>query len=114
MDETHGLRPFDLDAFQANDKRQPLYIVASTVNLGNGEMETVAFNSKDGDFFGLVEETDAESLNKEGGTWRLIWSMFKFVPYTIFSSVRRALSTDYERGSVKDTIEADGCGACPL
>ena len=41
MDQTHGLRPFDLDAFKSNDKRQPLFIVASTVsNGGKGEMET--------------------------------------------------------------------------
>ena len=41
MDETHGLRPFDLDAFRANDKKQPLYIIASAVdNGGKGEMET--------------------------------------------------------------------------
>ena len=43
MDETHGLRPFDVDVFQANDKKQPLYIIASTVdNGGKGELETVA------------------------------------------------------------------------
>jgi hypothetical protein len=41
MDETHGLRPFDLDAFRANDQRQPLYVIASTVNNGGkGMMET--------------------------------------------------------------------------
>jgi hypothetical protein len=41
MDETHGLRPFDLDAFRANDQRQPLYVIASTVNNGGkGTMET--------------------------------------------------------------------------
>ena len=41
MDETHGLRPFDVNAFKANDQRQPLYIIASTVdNGGKGEMET--------------------------------------------------------------------------
>jgi hypothetical protein len=41
MDELHGLRPFDVDAFRANDKLQPLYMIASTVNNGGkGEMET--------------------------------------------------------------------------
>lgn len=41
MDETHGLRPFDLDAFRANDKRQPLYVIASAVSDGGkGTMET--------------------------------------------------------------------------
>jgi predicted patatin/cPLA2 family phospholipase len=41
MDESHGLRPFDVHAFQANDKLQPLYMIASTVsNGGKGEMET--------------------------------------------------------------------------
>jgi len=42
MEEKHGLRPFDVETFRANDKRQPLYIVASTVNKGGkGEMQKV-------------------------------------------------------------------------
>ncbi len=46
MDESHGLRPFDVDAFRANDKLQPLYIIASTVsNGGKGEMETGKLNN---------------------------------------------------------------------
>jgi hypothetical protein len=66
MDETHGLSPFDLDAFRANDKRQPLYVIASTVNNGGkGTMETVAFNSKDGDFFGSVQQED----DADRGSW---------------------------------------------
>ena len=46
MDENHGLRPFDMDAFKANDARQPLYIISSSVNVGSGRMETLAFNSQ--------------------------------------------------------------------
>jgi hypothetical protein len=55
MDDTHGLRPFDIDAFRANDKRQPLYVISSAVtNGGSGDMETIAFNAEEGDFFGLM------------------------------------------------------------
>ncbi|KAL7534882.1 hypothetical protein ACHAXR_006139, partial [Thalassiosira sp. AJA248-18] len=94
MDETHGLRPFDVDAFEANDKRQPLYIIASAVsNGGKGEMETVAFNSKDGDFFGLEQENNTPS--KESVSWySRIWMMFKSVPYSVVSATRKAFSSD--------------------
>ena len=46
-----GLRPLDMDLFQAkNDKLQPiLRVVSSTVR--NGNMETHCFGSKDFDYF---------------------------------------------------------------
>jgi len=111
MDTKHGLRPFDIDAFHANDKRQPLYIVASAVNNGGrGEMETIAFNSKDGDYFGSVlQENNASS--KEMVSWyRQLWMMVKSVPYSIFSAARKALFTDAAKEfsqPVKDTLEAE-------
>jgi len=115
MDETHGLRPFDLEAFKSNDQKQPLYIVASTVsNGGKGEMETVAFNSKDGDFFG--EEHYAESTtNGEKVSWyKRIWKIVKLVPLSLFSAARRAFSTndvtDFSQ-TMKDTVEAESLPA---
>ena len=111
MDETHGLRPFDLSAFRANDKKQPLYIVASTAsNGGKGEMETVAFNSKEGDFFGSAHDDEDESTpNDEQISWsRRIWNLFSFVPYKLFSVARKALLTGTASEfspPMKDTIE---------
>jgi len=114
MDETHGLRPFDIDAFRANDKRQTLYVIASTVsNGGRGDMETIAFNSKDGDFFGsTIQENRADSAS--GGqrlSWyRRIWMMFKYVPYSIFSTVRKRLFIDIGKEfspPMKDTVETE-------
>ena len=56
MDESHGLRPFDVDAFRVNDKLQPLYIIASTVsNGGKGEMETGKLNNCD-TFYNVTPE----------------------------------------------------------
>ncbi|KAL9184591.1 hypothetical protein ACHAXT_012561 [Thalassiosira profunda] len=110
MDENHGLRPFDFEAFRANDKRQPLYVVASTVNEGgNGALETVSFNSKDGDFFGSVQENDSSTSEERVSWYRRVWGLFKFAPYTIYSAVRRALSSNANGFSppVKDTIEAE-------
>lgn len=117
MDETHGLRPFDMNAFRANDKRQPLYVVASTVNRGGkGDMETVAFNSKDGDFFGSnFQENSADAtLDTERQSWyKRLWILFKFVPYSIFKTVGKAFfDTGKERNvlfekSLKDKLEAE-------
>ncbi|KAL3806175.1 hypothetical protein ACHAXA_000691 [Cyclostephanos tholiformis] len=70
-------------------------------------METVAFNSKDGDFFGLVQEDDASATNSRSGSWyRMIWMMFKFVPYTLFSSTRKAFATEEFSQPMKDVVEA--------
>lgn len=44
-----GVRPLDMDLFQANDKLQPLRVVSSTVR--NGKLETHCFGSKDLDYF---------------------------------------------------------------
>ena len=107
MDET-GLRPFDLDAFRSNDKRQPLYVISSTVtNGGKGSMETVAFNSKDGDFFGIIEDDTKLTLSEDGGSWYWkIWAIVKFVPYTLLSSARRLLFTDKVLSQpMKDEVE---------
>jgi len=111
MDETHGLRPFDLAAFRANDKKQPLYVVASAVsNGGKGEMETVAFNSMEGDFFGTAPDDEEEPTSKERVSWyRRVWSLFSFVPYSLFSAARRSLSRSAQevKPLMKDTIEAE-------
>jgi len=46
----------------------------------------VAFNSKEGDFFGSAPENDTET-GKESVSWyKKLWSVFKFVPYSIFSA----------------------------
>ncbi len=68
----------------------------------------VAFNSKDGDFFGSVQEDDAESAtNSRSGSWySLIWTMFKFVPYTLFSAARKAFFTVEFTQPMKDVVEA--------
>ena len=49
-----GLRPLDVDAFRANDRVQPLRVVASS--LRRRQMETVCFGSEEGDFFDQVGE----------------------------------------------------------
>lgn len=43
-----GLRPLDWESFLKNDAKQPLHIVSSTVR--EGQIETVTFSSRDGDF----------------------------------------------------------------
>ena len=64
MNPNHGLRPFDVDSFRTNDRKQPLYAVSSTVR--GGKLETVAFNAKEGDFFDMYEEEYQEEPLKEG------------------------------------------------
>jgi len=95
MDDTHGLRPFDIDAFRANDKLQPLYVISSAVGAGgSGDMETIAFNSEDGDFFGFNDDSDkgSESKSKANVRWyRRIWNAVKSVPFVMFSAVRKSL-----------------------
>jgi len=49
MDPEFGLRPLDMEHFTANDRLQPLRIVASTVR--EGEMEVSCLGSKEMDFF---------------------------------------------------------------
>lgn len=94
MDDTHGLRPFDLDAFRANDKRQPLYVISSAVSSGgSGDMETIAFNGAEGDFFGFNDGSGvgAESSSKGSVRWyRRLWNIVKTVPYFMFSTVRNS------------------------
>ena len=95
MDDMHGLRPFDLDAFRANDKRQPLYVISSAVsNGGSGDMETIAFNAAEGDFFGFNDDSDkdSESKSKSRVRWyRKLWNVVKTVPLVVFSVVRKSL-----------------------
>ena len=110
MDETHGLRPFDVDVFQANDKKQPLYIIASTVdNGGKGELETVAFNSKDGDFFGIEQENDTPSSSESDKWYWRIWAIFKFVPYSVVTAARKRLFPDASKLTqpLKDSLESE-------
>ena len=64
MSSTSGLRPFDMETFQQNDAQQPLYAVASTVR--GGKMETVAFGSREGDFWDIwVEEQEIVEADME-------------------------------------------------
>ena len=56
MSEQHGLRPFDMESFRRNDAKQPLYAVASTVR--DGKLETVAFSSKEGDYFDIEVQNE--------------------------------------------------------
>lgn len=140
MDEYHGLRPFDVDAFRANDKLQPLYMIASTVsNGGKGEMETgkhqrcctmindhlfsvsstnyrkiseVAFNSRDGDFFGSFHEDEVDlprQGERSGASWYgRMWSMLVLVPYTVFTAAFKicfARNKQELHQPMKDAIE---------
>lgn len=115
MDESHGLRPFDIDAFRANDKRQPLYIVASAVsNGGKGSMETISFNSRDGDYFGSDVQGrshDSKSSNVEKvSLFRKLWNVVKYVPLSIFSGLSRRAKSLFAGDDgdlpVKDAYEA--------
>ena len=78
-------------------------------------METVAFNSKDGDFFGTVQHSTAESKpSDENVSWYVrIWMLFKHVPYSVILAARNLFA--YEKGEfahpVKDTIEANALPA---
>ena len=98
MDDSHGLRPFDIDAFRANDKRQQLYVISSAVsNGGSGDMETIAFNAAEGDFFGLNDDSDEDSkaANKARRVkwYRRVWNVVKSAPFAMYSAVRRTLFT---------------------
>ncbi len=55
-------------------------------------METLAFNSADGDFFGLSEEDTKVSTKGEGLAWYTrCWNLFKRTPYALYSVVRSML-----------------------
>lgn len=84
----------------------------STISVTNHDHcnhVTVAFNSKDGDFFGSVQQDDAESItNEDRGSWySRIWTIFKFVPYTLFSAARNTFFTQELSRPVKDVVEAE-------
>ena len=64
MDSDHGLRPFDMEAFRVNDAKQPLYAISSTVR--GGKMETVAFGSKEGDYWDMYVEGYDEGTPQVG------------------------------------------------
>jgi len=55
-------------------------------------METIAFNSAEGDFFGLSED-DTKFSNKEDGIawYKRVWNLFKRTPYALYSAVRSTL-----------------------
>ena len=56
----------------------------------------VAFNSKDGDFFGSVQEDNAESTtNDDNGRW-----------YSLYSAARKAFLTEEFSRPMKDVVEA--------
>lgn len=62
MDPETGLRPLDSTCFQTNDKKQSLRVVSSVVH--DGEMQTVCFGSKEGDYFD--ENGSAPTLSTDG------------------------------------------------
>ncbi|KAL3806177.1 hypothetical protein ACHAXA_000693 [Cyclostephanos tholiformis] len=45
-------------------------------------------------------------MNLTGSWYRMIWMMFKFVPYTLFSSTRKAFATEEFSQPMKDVVEA--------
>lgn len=63
-----GLRPLDWESFHRNDVKQPLRIVSSTVR--EARMETVAFSSRDGDFYGFLPEESSNLSTKPSGRSR--------------------------------------------
>ena len=112
MNETHGLRPFDMAAFKANDKKQPLYIVASSVSSGGaGEMETLAFNSADGDFFGLTQDMKELKVDENAQqSWhRYFWNVFKRASSKMYSTIYNALFP--EKPEFAETIMPPGTNA---
>ena len=51
-----GLRPLDIDAFNENNKVQPLHIVSSVIrNDTKTKLDTICYNSKDGDFSNMTK-----------------------------------------------------------
>lgn len=77
---------------------------------------SVAFNSKEGDFFGAEQEdTDESKLNEKRISWyNRIWTLFKFVPYLLFKTARKALllqeSKEFHQPA-KDAVEAEALPA---
>ena len=68
-------------------------------------METVAFNSFDGDFFGLSEEAPGD--NASGASWYTrTWNMLKTAPYAIYSVIQKTLFTQYDDLAVPSNTEA--------
>ena len=57
-----GLRPLDIELFHINDKVQPLHIVSSVVKEDSTTLETICYNSKDGDF-----SNDTKSIKRNNG-----------------------------------------------
>lgn len=75
--------------------------------------KSVAFNSKDGDFFGYIHKDDDDTTNKgkrTAVTWySRIWMMFMLVPYTVFSATFKTFSSrqTFElQQPLKDNVEA--------
>lgn len=84
------------------------YILFSIV-YQKGEMETVAFNSMDGDFFGSVQENNAESNTsekREVSWYKKLWAFVKFVPYSILSAFFTDEGTEFAYPE-KDHEEAE-------
>ena len=108
-----GLRPFDMEAFKANDKKQPLYIVASSVsNGGVGKMETLAFNSADGDFFGSYQDLGTEfkvDENVQQSWYRYLWNSLKRTASTMYSTVYNVIYPD--KPKFTETILPPGTNA---
>jgi hypothetical protein len=91
MSEEHGLRPFDIQSFQINDAKQPLYCVSSTVR--GGQLETVAFGSADGDYWDIRTAAESKQIVSSNGTVRsakfvkdLARSTFKLLGVGVYKS----------------------------
>ena len=77
MSSTSGLRPFDIETFRQNDAKQPLLSVSSTVRAG--KMETVAFGSKEGDYWDVWVDEDEVQISPDGRIKRSVKTIRKTV-----------------------------------
>ena len=93
----NGLRPLDLDAFHANDKVQPLRVVASS--LRRGQMETVCFGSEEGDFFDQVDKNDIGRATTSADGKR----------HGLFSCLEASMSVPGAAGPPIDLIRSKDC-----
>jgi len=68
-EDTGGLRPIDMNAFQSNNEKQPLRVASSSVRRDTGKLESLCFGIQD--FFNTTNTTAAKQVdgttsNREG------------------------------------------------
>eukprot|EP00550_Attheya_septentrionalis_P008484 CAMPEP_0198286252 /NCGR_PEP_ID=MMETSP1449-20131203/5379_1 /TAXON_ID=420275 /ORGANISM="Attheya septentrionalis, Strain CCMP2084" /LENGTH=992 /DNA_ID=CAMNT_0043983939 /DNA_START=262 /DNA_END=3240 /DNA_ORIENTATION=- len=114
MSEQHGLRPFDIQSFQINDAKQPLYCVSSTVR--GGQLETVAFGSADGDYWDIRTAVESkQTVSSNGKVVRsakvvkeLVRSTFKLLGVVAVSYKSKAFLRRFIRQFVDAKLEQEG------